>query len=156
MSYSRLPLALAEEGYLPKAFTWITKSTGAPWVAVIVCAIGWAACLGIGFERLVTLDILLYGSSLLLEFAALIALRIRAPELPRHYRVPWGSAGPWLVSAGPTFMIILAVLYSGREQVAGMNAFLFGALVMLLGMLLYLALRAINRSVIAAKQLERG
>ena len=155
MSYSRLPFVMAEDGYLPKSFTWTATSTGAPWVAVVVCAIGWAACLGIGFERLVTLDILLYGGSLLLEFAALIALRIRAPELPRPYRVPGGNAGLSLVSAGPTFMIVLAVLYSGREQIAGMNAFIFGALVMLLGVLLYPALHFMNRRVIVAKQLER-
>jgi amino acid transporter len=154
MSYSRLPLVLAEDGYLPRAFTSITKSTGAPWVAVIFCAIGWAACLGIGFERLVTLDILLYGGSLLLEFAALIALRITAPELDRPYRVPLGSAGPWIVTAGPALMIVLAVLYSGREQIAGMNAFVFGALIMLLGMLLYPALRFMRPTVIAAKQLR--
>jgi len=48
------------------------------------------------------------------------------------------------------------VLYSGREQIAGMNAFIFGALVMLLGVLLYPALRFMNRSVIVAKQLEEG
>lgn len=137
MSYSRLPLVLAEDGFLPKAFTWITKSTGAPWLAVIFCAIGWAACLGIGFERLVTLDILLYGGSLLLEFAALIALRITEPDLDRPYRVPLRSVGPWIVTAGPAFMIVLAVLYSGREQIAGMNAFLFGSLVIFAGFLLY-------------------
>jgi amino acid transporter len=137
MSYSRLPLVMAEDGYLPKPFTWTARSTGAPWVAVIFCSIGWAACVGIGFERLVTLDILLYGGSLLLEFAALIALRINAPELDRPYRVPWGSAGPWLVTAGPMFMIVLAALYSGREQIAGMNAFLFGSLVIVAGMLLF-------------------
>jgi amino acid transporter len=137
MSYSRLPLVLAEDGYLPKAFTWITKRTGAPWLAIIFCAVGWAACLGIGFERLVTLDILLYGGSLLLEFAALIALRINAPELERPYRVPLGSSGPWIVAAGPALMIVLAVIYSGREQIAGMNAFLFGSLVIFAGFLLY-------------------
>jgi amino acid transporter len=137
MSYSRLPLVLAEDGFLPKAFTWMTKSTGAPWLAVIFCAIGWAACLGIGFERLVTLDILLYGGSLLLEFAALIALRITEPDLDRPYRVPLRSVGPWIVTAGPAFMIVLAVLYSGREQIAGMNAFLFGSLVIFAGFLLY-------------------
>jgi amino acid transporter len=156
MSYSRLPLVLAEDGYLPKAFTWIAKNTGAPWVAVIFCAIGWAACLGIGFERLVTLDILLYGSSLLLEFAALIALRIAAPDLNRAYRVPFGNAGPWLVSAGPTLMIVLSVVYSGREQIAGMNAFLFGSLVIVVGVLLYPLLRFANRGANESRREEEG
>jgi len=154
MSYSRLPFVMAEDGYLPKAFTRITKSSGAPWVAIIFCAIGWAACLGIGFERLVTLDILLYGGSLLLEFAALIALRVTAPELDRPYRVPLGRAGPWLVAAGPTFMIALAVLYSGREQIAGMNAFVFGSLVIVAGFVLYPLLRFANRRVTERRDLK--
>ena len=153
MSYSRLPLVMAEDGYLPKPFTWIARSTGAPWVAVIFCAMGWAACLGIGFERLVTLDILLYGGSLLLEFAALIALRITAPGLHRPYRVPGGSTGLGLVTAGPAFMIILAVLYSGREQIAGMNAFLFGCLVIVVGILLYPLLRLANGKEISRREL---
>jgi amino acid transporter len=153
MSYSRLPLVMAEDGYLPKPFTWIAKGTGAPWVAVIFCAIGWAACLGIGFERLVTLDILLYGGSLLLEFAALIALRITAPGLHRPYRVPLGSAGPWLVTVGPAFMIVLAALYGGREQIAGMNAFVFGSLVIVAGMFLYPLLRFANGKEISRREL---
>ena len=92
----------------------------------------------------------------LLEFAALIALRIKAPKLERPYRVPLGSAGPWIVTAGPTLMIVLAVLYSGREQIAGLNAFLFGALVMLMGILLYPVLRFVNRTLLEAKEVREG
>src|SRR5205814_6652055 len=76
MSYSRLPLAMAQDGMLPGIFAKLQPRSRAPWVAIIVCAIGWATCLGLGFERLVTIDILLYGASLLLEFAALIVLRL--------------------------------------------------------------------------------
>jgi len=45
-------------------------------------------CLGLGFERLVTIDILLYGASLSLEFVALVVLRIREPELRRPFAFP--------------------------------------------------------------------
>ena len=38
------------------------------------------SALGLGFERLVTIDILIYGCSLPLEFLALIFLRVREPE----------------------------------------------------------------------------
>src|SRR5438105_7573824 len=68
MSYSRLPLAMAQDGMLPPAFARVHPKTQAPWVAILVCAAGWALCLGLGFERLVTLDVMLYGGSLLLEF----------------------------------------------------------------------------------------
>ena len=50
---------------------------------------------GAGFERLIIIDILLYGASLSLEFVALVVLRIREPELPRPFRVPGGMFGPW-------------------------------------------------------------
>src|SRR5207302_10156401 len=58
MSYSRLPLAMAQDGMLPKFVGRLHPRTRAPWVAIIALAVGWAACLGLGFERLVTVDIL--------------------------------------------------------------------------------------------------
>src|SRR5438270_12886536 len=64
MSYSRLPLAMAQDGMLPGLFAKMHPRTRAPWVAILACALGWAMCLGLGFERLVTIDILLSGSSL--------------------------------------------------------------------------------------------
>src|ERR1017187_1516746 len=62
MSYSRLPLAMAQDGMLPAVFSKVTKRSGAPWVSIAVLATGWALCLGLGFERLVTIDILIYRS----------------------------------------------------------------------------------------------
>src|SRR5207245_10219092 len=57
MSYSRLPLAMAKDGRLPRVFSKVHPRTRAPWVAIAVCAVGWALCLGLGFERLVTIDV---------------------------------------------------------------------------------------------------
>jgi len=61
MSYSRLPLAMAQDGMLPGVFSKLQKKSRAPWVAIVALAMCWAMCLGLGFARLVTLDILLYG-----------------------------------------------------------------------------------------------
>src|SRR6202011_5104538 len=90
---SRLPLAMARDGMLPKVFAKTSAKTNAPWVAILVCATGWGLCLGLGFKRLVTLDIMLYGASLMLEFVTLVALRIREPDLKREFKVPGGLAG---------------------------------------------------------------
>src|SRR5690242_6630257 len=38
MSYSRLPLAMAQDGLLPRVFSRVQASTRAPWVAIIACA----------------------------------------------------------------------------------------------------------------------
>jgi len=137
MSYSRLPLAMAPDGVLPGVFGTVHPRTGAPWVAITVCAIGWAMCLGLGFERLVTIDILLYGSSLLLEFAALIVLRYREPELRRPFRVPGGMAGAWLVGVCPLLLLGFAAMHGEQESVLGMSALSFGGLLMLSGVVAY-------------------
>jgi amino acid transporter len=137
MSYSRLPLAMAQDGMLPRVFGKLQPKTRAPWVAITVCAIGWAFCLGLGFERLVTLDVLLYGMSLMLEFVALVALRVREPDLPRPFRVPGGMAGAILVGVCPLLLLGFSVVRGEREQVLGMNGLWFGLLLILGGFVMY-------------------
>ena len=127
MSYSRLPLAMSQDGMLPKVFGKLHPRTRAPWVSIIVLALGWAMCLGLGFERLVTLDILIYGLSLLLEFAALVALRVREPQLDRPFRVPGGLIGAVAIGIPP--MLLLAFdMVQQSERVWGMSSLAFGAL----------------------------
>ena len=146
MSYSRLPLAMAQDGMLPLAFARVHPRTRAPWVAILVCAAGWALCLSLGFERLVTLDILLYGGSLFLEFVTLVALRIREPNLHRTFRVPGGLAGAVLVGVFPTLLLTLALVHSERETVLGMNGLTFGALIALAGIAAYYASTPLRRA----------
>jgi amino acid transporter len=106
-------------------------------VAILVCAIGWALCLGLGFERLVTIDILLYGCSLSLEFVALVVLRIREPELPRPFRVPGGLFGAIAVGITPMLLLGFSIVRSQHEQVLGMSSFAFGMLLIGAGVLAY-------------------
>jgi len=137
MSYSRLPLAMAQDGMLPKMFGKRHSRSRAPWVAILVLAILWAPCLLLGFERLVTIDILLYGASLALEFAALIALRIREPELPRPFRVPGGMFGAIAIGITPMLMLGFSIFRSEHETVAGMSSFAFGMILMAAGVVAY-------------------
>jgi len=139
MSYSRLPLAMARDGMLPKVFAKTGAKTHAPWVAIIVCASCWALCLGLGFKRLVTLDIMLYGLSLMLEFVTLVALRIREPELKREFRVPGGLTGAILAGVFPLLLLSLAMVESNHETVLGMNGLFFGALIIVAGFVVYFA-----------------
>ncbi|PWT81023.1 MAG: amino acid transporter, partial [Acidobacteria bacterium] len=139
MSYSRLPLAMAWDGMLPKVFGKTGRRTNAPWVAILVCASFWALSLGLGFKRLVTLDIMLYGASLMLEFVTLLVLRIREPELKRGFRVPGGMTGAILAGVFPLGLLSLALVESGRETILGVNGLLFGAMIMAAGAVLYLS-----------------
>jgi len=136
MSYSRLPLAMAQDGMLPSFFGKMNRRR-APWVTIIALAIGWACCLGLGFARLVTIDILIYGLSLSLEFVALVALRIREPELARPFRVPGGIFGAVAVGVAPVLLLGFARMRSQSEQVWGMSSFALGAAVVAAGVVAY-------------------
>jgi amino acid transporter len=157
MSYSRLPLAMAHDGMLPKLLGKTSARARVPWVAILFCATCWALCLGLGFKRLVTLDIMLYGVSLMLEFVALVALRIREPELKREFRIPGGMPGAVLAGVFPLGLLSLAMVESNHETVLGMNGLLFGALIIMAGFLIYFAtgkLKIRKSKPVAVKSIE--
>ncbi len=137
LTLTRLPAALAEDGMLPRLLKKRLRN-GVPWVSVIACAIAWALALQLTFERLISIDLVLYGAALLLEFAALIVLRLREPALPRPFRVPGGTIAACLIGIGPAALIGYAMYAARDEKLAGINALLFAALVALAGSLCYL------------------
>jgi amino acid transporter len=145
MSYSRLPLAMAQDGMLPKFFARTTKKSGAAWVSIIFLASCWALCLGLGFQRLITLDIMLYGGSLSLEFITLIVLRIREPHLKREFKVPGGMAGAVTLGIFPIALLALAMIESEHESILGMNGLLFGVIIIAIGVLGYAATKRLRQ-----------
>ncbi|HXY24348.1 MAG TPA: APC family permease [Candidatus Acidoferrum sp.] len=137
MSYSRLPLAMAQDGMMPKLFAKTSAKSKTPWVAIVACCICWTLCLGLGFRRLVTLDIMLYGASLMLEFVTLVVLRIKEPGLKREFRVPGGLTGAVLLGVFPLLLLLLAMIESNHETVLGINGLLFGTIIMFVGFIIY-------------------
>jgi amino acid transporter len=137
MSYSRLPLAMAQDGMLPKVFRKLHPKSQAPWVAIVVLACFWMPCLLLGFERLVTLDILVYGSSLFLEFLALAVLRFTEPNLSRPFKVPGGLVGAIAIGIPPMLLLGFSVARSQKESILGMSSFAFGMILIAAGFVAY-------------------
>jgi amino acid transporter len=136
MSYTRLPMAMAEDGMLP-GFMAKRNRRGVPWVSVLLCGLAWALALKLPFERLISIDLILYGSSLLLEFVALLMLRLREPNLERPFK-----AGNLAIAAtlgvGPAALIGYALYAARAEKLMGTtSALLFAVVVALLGPVLY-------------------
>jgi amino acid transporter len=136
MSYTRLPMAMAEDGLLPRVVARRNRRD-VPWVSVLLCGVAWALALNLKFERLISIDLILYGSSLLLEFAALVALRRREPDLARPFKAG-NLAVACLLGVGPAALIGYALWVSRSEKLFGTtSALLFATSVGLLGPLLY-------------------
>ncbi len=136
LSYTRLPMAMAEDGILPRVIAR-RNNRGVPWVSVLLCGLAWALALKLPFERLISIDLILYGTSLLLEFVALIVLRIREPELERPFKAG-NLVFACSLAVGPAALIAYALYASRNERVLGStSALLFSVAVALLGPVLY-------------------
>jgi len=142
MQYSRLPAVMADDGLLPRIFARRHPATGAPTVALVSCGAAWMLCLHLSFVKLVVLDVLLTGLSLLLEFAALVALRIREPELRRPYKIPGGLAGAIGVGLMPLALLVLTMVRNEVERVGPLNALQLGAILLFAGVPAYWLSRA--------------
>ena len=136
LTLSRLPYAMARDGFLPQVFVK-ENGRGAPWVAILICGAFWALAMVLGFDATVMLDVLMTGLSILLEFASLIALRIREPNLARPFRVKGGYAGAVLLAIPPAILIALSCARNHAERVGPLNAFTLGLVLILLGVALY-------------------
>ena len=136
MSYTRLPMAMAEDGMLPRILARRNRR-GVPWVSMLFCGVAWAMALKLPFERLISIDLILYGTSLLLEFVALAVLRIREPQLERPFKAG-NFALACLLGVGPAVLIAYALYVSRAEKIFGTtSALLFATAVGLLGPALY-------------------
>jgi amino acid transporter len=136
LTLARLPVVLAEDGYLPKAFAR-KNAAGAPWVSTLVCAVAWALCLTLSFVKLIVLDVLLTGLSILLQFAALAALRIREPRLPRPFRIPGGTLVAVGLGIPPLALLVMTALRNRIEPIGPINALELGGILIAAGAGLY-------------------
>jgi amino acid transporter len=136
LSYARVPAAMAADGMLPAVLATRSRA-GVPWVSVLVCAAAWAACLGFTFDRLLELDVTIYGLSLILEFVALAVLRRREPQMDRPYRVPGGMKIAIAIGIAPTALILYAIYAARDERIGALPALLLGAMVVTAGPLVW-------------------
>jgi len=138
--YSRVPLVLARDGFLPAALA-ATDERGTPRRAVVVSAAAYSVFALLSFGGLLAADVLLYTAALALEFAALIALRRREPELVGSFRVP--LRGPALVAlaALPVLVLCVAVALEVRSRAIGLVGVLVAVAFGLAGPLAYAAVR---------------
>lgn len=106
---ARVPFAMAARAMLPRALADRHTEFSTPWKAILANSIGVAALIPFSFQDLIEVDMFLYAAALILEFAALIWLRIKRPEMARPYRVPFGIAGAVAMSLPPVALCLISI-----------------------------------------------
>jgi amino acid transporter len=136
MAYSRIPLAMANDGLLPAALGR-TDARGTPRNAILVAAVCYSAFVLLPFGQLVVADVVLYTAAMLLEFAALIQLRQREPNLRGYFRIPVGTAGVAAIAALPALVLGVVLWLSFLDGEIAAKSLVGSGFAMALGPLLY-------------------
>jgi amino acid transporter len=140
LSYSRIPLAMAEDGLLPAALAR-TDGRGTPTRAVLVSAVFYSVFVLLPFGKLVVADVLLYSIALLLEFAALIVLRRKEPALRGVFRIPTGVGGVIALAALPAIVLAIDIWLSFNDGDIALPSVAGAAIGLAVGPVLYLVVR---------------
>ncbi len=145
LSWSRLPVALAEDRWLPGALARRSRRTRAPVASVVLGGALSGLCLGLGLRRLVEIDVILYGGALVLELLALVVLRVREPGLARPFKIPGGLAAVTGLALLPVALLALAT-WEGRAEpgALGMSAVGLSAAVAAVGAVWWMAERLLR------------
>ena len=127
---ARVPFAMAERGMLPYRLAALHSRYATPWFSILVNSVGLALLIPFSFQELIEIDMFLYATALVLEFAALIWLRIKKPEMPRPYRVPYGIPGAIAISAPPVALCLISIAVSNdATRYVGLGGIAAGLLV---------------------------
>jgi amino acid transporter len=138
LTTTRMPFAMAEDRYLPRALTRLHPRFGTPWVAILVSAAVYALLAFQTLTRLITIYVWLRSATTILTVLAAWGMRRRRPDLPRAFLVPGAKAGLVYVIAAPVIMSVVALL--------GSDSFTWrwGPVALLLGPVVYPLVRAMR------------
>ena len=136
LSYSRIPLALANDGLLPAPLAR-TDARGTPRNAVLAAAVCYSVFTLLPFDELVVADTVLYAVALLMELSALVALRRREPLLRGAFRIPLGAGGVAALAALPAATFVVVVVLSFADGESALPALAGSFVGLLIGIPLY-------------------
>jgi amino acid transporter len=113
---SRIPFVVARDGWLPKALARADSDTAVPTTSIVCFCLVTALIASLSYGSLVVILCLLYTAALLLEFLALVILRVRRPDAHRPFRVPFGRLGLAYVCLAPLGVAGVVLAATFRDQ----------------------------------------
>jgi len=146
LTSTRMPSTMAEDGYLPAVFAAKHPRYGTPWIAILASSAVYALLAQKTLAQLLTVYIGLRIAVTVMTVLAAWRLRKTKPDLVRPFRIPWGRAGLLYVVVAPLAMSVVAV--AGSDPFARR----WGPLPLLLGPLMYFAIRKMQAGKNVARQ----
>ena len=147
LTTTRMPFAMAEDGYLPPFLTRKHPRYGTPWIAILASSGCYALLALKSLTQLITVYAWLRIATTVMTVLAAWRLRRTQPDLPRPFRIPWGRTGLLYVVGAPLVMAGVALLGSDRF------ALQWGPVAILLGPIAYVFVRRM-RARYQRKQLQ--
>jgi amino acid transporter len=138
---SRLPFVLANDGWLPRTITRVSPETGVPKIAILLFCIITAIFAAMSFGDLAVIICVLYTPALVLEFVALIILRVRLPHSAQSFRIP-AVGGACYVCVTFCAAALLLLVSTLREWKSYPGQLLVVGIIVVGGVVLYLARRS--------------
>src|SRR5499427_7754175 len=114
LTSTRMPSTMAEDGYLPAAFSARHPRYGTPWIAIMSSSLVYALLAQKTMVQLLTIYVWLRIGVTILTVLASWRLRKMQPDLARPFRIPWGGTGLVYVVAAPLVMSVVALVGSDR------------------------------------------
>ena len=131
LTTTRMPFAMAQDGYLPGALTRKHTRYGTPWLAIVASAAIYALLAWKSLAQLISVYIWLRSATTVLTVLSAWRLRKTRPDLKRSFTIPGGRAGLLYVVGAPVVMALVALLGSDRFGLIG------GAIGIVLGPVVY-------------------
>src|SRR5437667_9220348 len=138
LTSTRMPSTMAEDGYLPAAFSTRHPRYGTPWIAIIASSMIYALLAQKTMVQLLTVYVWLRIGVTVLTVLASWQLRKTQPDLARPFRIPGGRAGLLYVIVAPLVMSVVALV--GSDPFARK----WGPLPVLLGPVRYCVVRKVR------------
>jgi amino acid transporter len=135
LTSTRMPFAMAEDGYLPTVLTGKHPRFGTPWIAIIASGVVYGLLAVHSLTQLITIYNWLRVATTILTVLAAWQLRRKMPELPRSFVVPGGSIG---LSSAVLAVIVMSAVALRFSDPYGMR---WGPVALVAGPILYVGLR---------------
>jgi amino acid transporter len=135
LASTRMPFAMAQDGFLSPIFTKTHRRFGTPAVSILTSGCIYAALALHSLTQLITVYVWLRVATSMMTVLAAWRLRKTKPDMPRAFVIPGGRKGLIYAVGAPLLMGCVALLGSDRF------ALMWGPMVIALGPLAYLILR---------------